>query len=177
MVLRHRLRVGVEVENLVTPVGRAPARDAALCCTCAGGAFSLWPDEPQPMAQVVNVRSAKPGSFLYVGRCHPRFRQGSIFGNPFSPFSAGKLIEKSHSVVTVKSKSAAESLEQHRAWLAGELYIDEALDELLEKVLASLPKLTDALAQGLSLGCWCAPNPCHAQTLLDWATQSKSKSS
>lgn len=127
------------------------------------------------MAPVVNVRLAKPGSFLYVGRCHPRFRQGSIFGNPFSPFSAGKLIHKSHSVVTIKSKSAAESLEQHRAWLAGELYVDEALDELRDEVLALMPKLSDALAQGLSLGCWCAPKPCHAQTLVEWATLSKSK--
>jgi hypothetical protein len=100
--------------------------------------------------RVVNVRTAAPGSYVYVGRAMPRhknpaFRTGSPFGNPFKVGADGT--------------------------------IEEVLAKYRQHVLASQPlrPLLPTL-RGKALGCWCCdwqpgqpPGPCHACILAELA--------
>lgn len=99
-----------------------------------------------PPTSVCNVRAARPGTYVYVGRPMPRskhytIKTGSPFGNPF------------------KNGHPADVIEQYVAYL-----------KRRPDLLALLPSL-----QGKRLGCWCVdwgggPGPlpdtlCHAIVL------------
>lgn len=108
--------------------------------------------------RIVNVRGKGPSDrFLYVGREMPGRFRASPFGNPFSA-KAGKE--------TIRVATAAEAVEQFRRWVRGELDLPR-LEARRNRLLDSLPMLQAALDEGLPLGCWCAPGPCHAEVLLE----------
>lgn len=97
-------------------------------------------DADKPLTRVVNVRTAPPGSYVYVGRAMPRhknpaIRAGSIWGNPF------------------RAGDTADVLTRYR---------QHVLDS--PELVAQLPTL-----RGRTLGCWCYPNPCHADFLAELA--------
>jgi hypothetical protein len=69
----------------------------------------------------------------------------SKWGNPFSHKEGTKAFFKVNSV--------EEAIRLYTVWLAGQ-----------PDLLAALPEL-----RGKTLGCWCAPGPCHGDVLLKWA--------
>ncbi len=104
--------------------------------------------DPMPTT-VVNVRTAAPGSFLYVGRYFQGRFPASPWGNPFgiSRFAT--------------ERAKRECLERYREWLLGK-----------PELLARLPEL-----RGKVLGCFCceydgiseAKPLCHAVVLAELA--------
>src|SRR6185437_9849080 len=98
--------------------------------------------------RVVNVRTAPPGSYLYVGRAmphhkNPAIRQGSIWGNPFKNGPSAYLLGRYEEYV------------RNRPDLVAQLHT----------------------LRGQTLGCWCAtwdgvsqpPPACHAVVLAQLA--------
>ena len=87
--------------------------------------------------QVVNIRKAKPGTFIYIGR-------GSIYGNPYTH-------------LPLKGTKAQFQVATR----------DEAIDKYEEYarhsplILGNLHKLI-----GYDLACFCAPKRCHGGVLL-----------
>jgi hypothetical protein len=95
------------------------------------------------VTSVVNVR--RDDCDVYIGRAvsragNPRYRRASIFANPFR--------------VGRDAASSEEVLELYEAHLRRKL----AEDPRLRLDLLDL--------DGKSLGCWCAPDPCHGHVLL-----------
>jgi hypothetical protein len=84
---------------------------------------------------------------------------GSIFANPFSHNSSVAGIQK---VATRE-----EAVECYRKWLDGKLVI-EPLEETLYRIIDSIPLLARHLDQGGKLGCWCAPQRCHGEALIEF---------
>ena len=98
-------------------------------------------------AMVVNVRSGQPYD-VYVGR-----GRGSVWGNPFTHLAGVRGCER------LPTREMA--VLAHRRWL-------------WERVAREGRPLIEALAalHGKRLGCWCAPELCHAETLVraaSWA--------
>lgn len=94
------------------------------------------------LTEVVNVRTAAPGTYIYVGRYMPGKFPASPWGNPF------KLARNA------SPDDRMRCLEDYRAWLGEQPHL-----------LARLPEL-----KGRRLGCWCAPNPlCHGVVLAELA--------
>lgn len=85
---------------------------------------------------------------IYIGR-------GSIFGNPFK-------------ITSILPREDA--IDLFEIWLSGRLdeYDDfyKALRPQREALLKALPKL-----KGKTLGCWCAPKPCHGDVLARMADE------
>lgn len=69
--------------------------------------------------------------------------RGSIFGNPFSHLENSKAI--------YKVSSRQEAINRYRSWILTQ-------PQILEK----LPTL-----KGKRLGCYCAPDSCHGEILVD----------
>jgi len=78
---------------------------------------------------------------VYIGR-----GKGSIWGNPFTHIEKGTLAR-----FVVASRE--EAIAAYRKWILGQ-----------PELLARLPEL-----QGKTLGCWCAPLPCHGDVLAELA--------
>lgn len=91
--------------------------------------------------EVVNVRTAAPGTFVYVGRHMPGKFPGSPWGNPF------KLARNA------SPSDRERCLADYRAWLKEQ---PELLDRLSE-------------LKGRRLGCWCVPAACHGTVLAQLA--------
>lgn len=86
---------------------------------------------------------------VYVGR-----GRGSRWGNPFS--------HKDDTLAQFKVATVEEAIEQYRSWLWSQLKSGDIT-------------LTDLAAlSGKTLGCWCAPGPCHGDVLAaaaEWADE------
>jgi len=98
------------------------------------------------MPQVLNRRTfgkEQPANAVYVGR-------PSKWGNPFSHLSGTQA--------KYKVESRSEAVEQYRRWL---MYSNEA-----EELRQSIYELS-----GKDLVCWCAPQECHADVLLELANE------
>lgn len=91
--------------------------------------------------RVVHVRDKVPGA-VYIGRAMPRQRlTGSPFANPYKIGGADALTREM-------------AIAHFRAWLLGQpALVERAKRELRGKVLA----------------CWCAPEACHGDVLLEVA--------
>lgn len=83
---------------------------------------------------------------VYVGR-------PSKWGNPFTHRKSGTQAK-----YVVRSRDAA--VDAHRAWLL-----------LNKELMADLHEL-----RGRNLVCWCAPQRCHAETLLELANRQEAVS-
>ena len=97
---------------------------------------------------VVNVRDypleyGQP--YIYVGRYMPGRFRGHPLGNPFKVPRKATLAQRQ------------ECLEKYRAWLAEHPLRDALLEQLANKVRQT----------GYPLGCWCAPELCHADVLAE----------
>lgn len=102
--------------------------------------------------RVVNVRDFPfeyPTPYVYVGRYMPGVFRGHPLANPF------KLRRKA------TAADRAECLDKYRAWVLAHPRRDELLAGLLRQVRTT----------GLPLGCWCHPQPCHADVLAELLTQ------
>lgn len=90
-----------------------------------------------PKTTVVHVNDPA-GYDVYIGRAVPRRRlRESVFANPFK---------------IGKDGTREEVIEQHRAWLLSQ-------PELVERARREL--------KGKRLGCWCAPEACHGDVLVE----------
>jgi Domain of unknown function (DUF4326) len=97
---------------------------------------------------VLNIRDCPgrqvPDGAVYIGRTMSRMRlSGSKWGNPFKPTKQGDA--EAHEVAVTL----------YRRWLCGQ-----------PKLLAALPEF-----RGRDLVCWCAPQPCHGDVLLELANK------
>ena len=94
------------------------------------------------MAQVVNLKTYTDSkdSVIYIGRFHRRWGS-SIFGNPY------KLGEDG---------TREEIVKRYRD------YVKKS-----DKLLATLPALKEQVQGGKVLGCWCKPEDCHGDVLLE----------
>lgn len=111
------------------------------------------------MIRVVNVRGlrgpAREG-VVYVGRPFAGW-SGHKLGNPFKmkSFGAGGACQNIQDEWNRKER--ARVLAEYRAWLMARPTLESDLEYLwLETVAGNLP-----------LGCWCHPEPCHADVLAD----------
>lgn len=92
---------------------------------------------------VVNVKTVgRGGCDVYIGR-------PSKWGNPF---------------VIGRDGNRQEVIAKHKAWLLGESKSGMAMSALAKRLRADLPEL-----MGKTLGCFCAPLPCHGDTLAELA--------
>lgn len=96
--------------------------------------------------KVVNIRKDKCD--IYVGRKS----QGMHYGNPFS--------HQSGTLAIVVVASVAEAISAYEDWLDGLAY-QEIEPERRLWILEHLSELKNQ-----TLGCFCAPKPCHADVLL-----------
>jgi len=88
----------------------------------------------------IHINNKKDTSFgIYVGR-------PSILGNPYS---------------IGKDGSRAEVIQLYRVWLWDEIWKHDIVCEELLRLL----KLYQKNGCNLSLLCWCAPLPCHAEVI------------
>jgi hypothetical protein len=90
--------------------------------------------------RVVNVRHQQHADAIYVGRAVlSRGLADSPFGNPY------KLARDA------TPADRAEVIQKYRSWLLGQRELLRRLHEL----------------RGRPLACWCAPEPCHANVLVE----------
>ena len=94
------------------------------------------------MIRVVNVRYEKCD--FYVGR-----GRGSVLGNPYKVKPFGPY-------------EGVKAVELYRSWL------QERIADGDEQVCGALDRIDQAARKGpVSLGCWCAPEPCHAEVIAE----------
>ena len=87
--------------------------------------------------RVVNLRHEELGDAVYVGRASPR---RGLAGSPFAnPYKIGQ------------DGTRAEVIQKYLSWLLGR-----------QELLLRLPDL-----RGRRLACWCSPEPCHADVLVE----------
>ena len=107
--------------------------------------------DPKPLIYIVNCKvpiSSWPNSdWHYVGRsmgASPIYR-GSPLANPYHQREHGR----------------EEAVELYRKWLWKKVQAEDGpvMRELMEILEYSLSR------KGISLGCWCAPRPCHAEVI------------
>jgi hypothetical protein len=89
------------------------------------------------MSRIVNLRHEELGDAVYVGRANPR--RGLAESIFANPYR-----------VDVDG-TRAEVIQKYRDWLLGR-----------QELLLRLPEL-----RGRRLACWCSPEPCHAEVLLE----------
>ena len=93
------------------------------------------------MSRVVNKRVTNEFD-VYIGR-------PSEWGNPFS--------HRNGTLAQFKVATVAEAIESYRIWLWREVQRDPAKLNRLREL------------DGKTLGCWCAPGPCHGDVLIEAA--------
>ena len=97
------------------------------------------------MPRVLNIRTCPgrkaPDGAVYIGRAFTRGRYRLVESRWKNPFEI------------VRDGTRAEVIAKHRAWLC-----DQA------DLMAALPEL-----RGHDLVCWCAPDACHGDTLIQMA--------
>jgi len=81
---------------------------------------------------------------IYIGR-------PSKWGNPFTHI-AGKATKAKYIV-----DSREEAIEKYREWISAQTNLLSSLHEL----------------EGKTLGCWCAPNNCHGDILIELINKNK----
>lgn len=94
---------------------------------------------------VVNIKEGQ-GYDIFIGR-------GSPYGNPFSHVKSAYN--------TIKVASRQEAISRFREWI-----------ETPEIVLVNWPKPSSDMLRALRgkrLGCFCAPQPCHGDVLIELA--------
>jgi hypothetical protein len=96
---------------------------------------------------VVNVKTAKPGSFVYCGRYNSTYGlQSSPLANPFKLSREG---------------CRQTLLVLYRSWLYAHRN-DKA-------IAAEISRLASLLERGdVAIGCWCAPKACHCDVIADF---------
>jgi len=96
---------------------------------------------------VVNVKTAKPGSFVYCGRYNSTYSlQSSPLANPFKLTREG---------------CRQTLLVLYRSWLYAHRN-DKA-------IAAEISRLASLLERGdVAIGCWCAPKACHCDVIADF---------
>lgn len=98
---------------------------------------------PMNTPLVVNLKTWPGGSLdYYIGR-------PSSLGNPFS--------HRPGTLAQYRVKSRKEAIERYRAWLLAKV---EARDP---EVMAALARVTPDTV----LTCWCVPQPCHGQVIVE----------
>lgn len=111
--------------------------------------------------KVVNVRTAEPGSYIYVGPSH----------NSVSPLSVAFFHAGMPGMPGTRSAVYGSPFANpFRASTKGR---DWACDEFERWFLAQPDLVARAKRElrGHDLGCWCAPERCHAETLLRVANE------
>ena len=95
------------------------------------------------MASVLNLAKIGhvPDGAVYIGRFNSRYRVAASKWR--NPFVVGR------------DGSRAEVIEKYRQWIIGQ-----------PELLAALPEL-----RGKDLVCWCAPEACHGQILVELANR------
>jgi len=118
-----------------------------------------------PKPKVVNVRTAPKGSYVYVGRknCRAGFPE-TIYGNPFflgeeRTRAAKKLERFGLNALEILGPlwhvmNRKNCVDAYREWIMQQ-------PELIASAKENL--------RGHDLGCWCAPEKCHADILLEIA--------
>jgi hypothetical protein len=96
---------------------------------------ALPPKKLDQQASVVNVRHHAFDQ--YIGRIHPRFPDGSLFGNPYAVEPHGREVAISMYTVYFKRRLQTDP--------AFKFHVD--------------------LLRGKKLGCWCAPAACHGDVI------------
>ncbi|HXV06301.1 MAG TPA: DUF4326 domain-containing protein [Solirubrobacterales bacterium] len=128
----------------------------------ASRAYSVIARSVRPLGQdgaTVPVVHCKRDPYdIYIGRGRdPRSGEPGRWGNPFSHRPSGQAV--------TRVATRAEAIERYRAWLWEQIKAGRVdLDEL-------------AALDGKTLGCWCAPEPCHGEVLAaaaSWAAARKS---
>lgn len=89
---------------------------------------------------------------VYIGRAGKN-QKPSKYGNPFSHLEA--------SAGLVKVATRDEAVESYRKWILGEITVPGLTAPTIEEIRADLA--------GKTLGCWCSPQSCHGDVLMDFA--------
>jgi hypothetical protein len=102
---------------------------------------------------IINVKTTAPPAqnYVFVGRDPARPRE--CFGNPFTHL-------KSPTRAQVLVPTRADAIQAFDDWLSGIDHAHVAPDQR-DWILANLMTL-----QGKTLGCYCYPEPCHAEILI-----------
>lgn len=121
--------------------------------------LNALPRPPVDRVKVVSVRNGLPAGTVYVGRPMPKAYKGSVFANPFKVGSTIPVIGK---------LERGQAVELYVSWLAGVAAFPE-LRESRQAIIEEFPLLRARINAGMKLGCWCAPEACHADALVAMA--------
>jgi hypothetical protein len=105
--------------------------------------YTEWNDEEEPKEMVVHCKKSEYD--IYIGR-------PSKWGNPFTH-------RKDKTAAKYIVKNRQEAIDSYREW------ITEGEGKHLLKQLGEL--------KGKVLGCWCKPNHCHGDVLIDLVSKIK----
>jgi len=103
--------------------------------------------------RVINCKTSHEKPDVYIGRrirFHPDKYPKSKWANPFVE---DKVNKKDGSIIKKRDGTREEVIEKYRKWLLSN-----------PELLKQLPEL-----YGKTLGCWCAPLPCHGDVLKEFA--------
>lgn len=109
------------------------------------------------MTKVVNVKTDKFDIYIGRGKGDTLYH----FGNPFShlPFA--------RTTATIKVETREEAVDCYRQWLKGVGHTDLEPDRR-QWILERLSQL-----KGKILGCWCTPEACHGDVLVEMINESQ----
>ena len=112
-------------------------------------------DQDELRMGVVHCKRDPYDVYVGRGRC-PQSGELGQWGNPFS--------HRSSKYQVIRVATIEEAIERYRSWLWSEI----AAERIDLEQLAAL--------DGKTLGCWCAPNPCHGEVLALAATWAAGRS-
>ena len=87
-------------------------------------------------------------NWVYVGRKHSRFPQGSPLGNPYPLRDPEDVLER------------ARVIHAYKTWLRTQFLAGQAVSTELLRLTALYEQTGE-----LNLLCWCAPHACHAEVI------------
>jgi len=101
--------------------------------------------------RIVNVRGIKPGTegITYCGRAWAGW-EASPLGNPCIKNYKCKVCKQTH-------LTAPETITCYRYWLVNNVVQENPV--IIEAMLS--------LNEESILGCWCVPNPCHCEVIIE----------
>ena len=111
--------------------------------------------------KVVNIHKCKDKDVIYIGR--PRkassaYQWGTHWGNPFSHLRPSPID-------CVQVETREEAVESYRLWLNEQAYLD------VEPYRRNWINDHVHELRGKTLGCYCAPDSCHGDVLLEFANR------
>lgn len=116
---------------------------------------------------------ADPSKHIYIGRPGVVFVDGVRY--PPVTHATCKLFQNPFKIDKEKKSSRTHVLAQFRKYALGRLETDESFKDAVKALTAAAAK--EGASADLLLGCWCKPEGCHGDILLELSRELNSRKS